>query len=218
VTRAALERLRGVYVLADDDPRWRHGVRAQLEGALAGGATVVQLRLKHTPDGEALALLRWAAARTRAAGALLFANDRFDLALLGGADGVHLGQDDLAPEEIPADARTRLLVGLSTHTLEQARASRARPIDYAAFGPIFATGSKQSEYAPRGCELLRQAAELAGRPLVAIGGIAAENLASVRAAGAAAAAVISAVADAPDPAAATRYLQARFAESPPGSR
>lgn len=218
MTPAALDRLRGVYVLADDDPRWRNGVRAQLEGALAGGATVVQLRLKHTPDGAALELLRWAAARARAAGALCFANDRFDLALLAGADGVHLGQDDLAPEELPADARARLLVGLSTHTLEQARASRARPIDYAAFGPVFASGSKASGYAPRGCGLLRQAAELAGRPLVAIGGIGAANLAEVRAAGAAAAAVISAVADAPDPAGATRYLQARFAESPPGSR
>jgi thiamine-phosphate pyrophosphorylase len=218
VTRAALERLRGVYVLADDDPRWRHGVRAQLEGALAGGATVVQLRLKHTPDGAALELMRWAVARSREAGALLFANDRFDLALLGGADGVHLGQDDLAPEELPADARARLLVGLSTHTLEQARASRARPIDYAAFGPVFATGSKTSAYEPRGVELLRQAVGLAGRPLVAIGGISAANLPEVRAAGAAAAAVISAVANAPDPAEATRYLQARFTESPPGSR
>src|SRR5262249_12952146 len=110
VTPAARERLRGVYVLADDDPRWRNGVRVQLEGALAGGATVVQLRFKHTPDGAALELLRWAAARAREAGALLFANDRFDLALLSGAHGVHLGQDDLAPEELPAEARARLLV------------------------------------------------------------------------------------------------------------
>lgn len=218
MTRPGLQHLRGAYVLADDDPRWRHGVRAQLEGALAGGATVVQLRLKHSADGAALELLRWASARAREAGALLFANDRFDLALLAGADGVHLGQEDLPPELLPADARARLLVGLSTHTLEQARASRARPIDYAAFGPVFATGSKQSEYPPQGCELLHQAAELAGRPLVGIGGIDAGNIGLVRAAGAAAAAVISAVADAPDPAEATRYLQARFAEPPPGSR
>ena len=213
MSKPGLERLRGAYVLADDDPRWRHGVRAQLEGALAGGATVVQLRLKHTADGAALELLRWAAARAREAGALVFANDRFDLALLAGADGVHLGQDDLPPELVPADARARLLVGLSTHTLEQARASRARPIDYAAFVPVFATGSKQSEFSPRGCEMLREAAQLAGRPLVAIGGITAANVAEVRAAGAAAAAVIGAVADAADPADATRLLQARFASA-----
>ena len=98
-------------------------------------------------------------------------NDRFDLALLAGADGVHLGQDDLAPELLPAEARARLLVGLSTHTLEQARASRARPIDYVAFGPIFGTASKTSEYAPRGLALLREVASLVERPLVAIGGI-----------------------------------------------
>jgi thiamine-phosphate pyrophosphorylase len=211
VTRRPLELVRGVYVLCDDEPRWKHGVRAQLEGALAGGATVVQLRLKHTPDGAALELARFAAARARAAGALLFVNDRFDLALLAGADGVHLGQDDLAPESLPADARERLWVGLSTHTREQLEASVTRPIDYAAFGPVFGTGSKTSEYSPRGLPALRDAAARAGRPLVAIGGIGAANIAAVRAAGANAAAVISAVADAPDPAEATRYLQARFA-------
>ncbi|MGH2901102.1 MAG: thiamine phosphate synthase, partial [Solirubrobacteraceae bacterium] len=119
MTRAGLERLRGLYVLIDDDPRWRNDVRAQLDGALAGGVTVVQLRLKHTPDGAALALAREVVARTRAAGALSFVNDRFDLALLAGADGVHLGQDDLAPERIPAEARARLRIGLSTHTLAQ---------------------------------------------------------------------------------------------------
>jgi thiamine-phosphate pyrophosphorylase len=213
----SLERLRGVYVLCDDSPRWKHGVRAQLDGALAGGATVLQLRLKETPDGAALELARWAAARARESRALLFVNDRFDLALLAGADGVHLGQDDLAPESLPPDARARLLVGLSTHTREQLDASHSRPVDYVAFGPVFGTASKQSEYAPRGLVALREAASRAGRPLVAIGGIDAGNIGSVRAAGAAAAAVISAVADAPDPAAATRYLQARFAESPPRS-
>ena len=218
MTRAGLELLRGLYVLADDDPRWKHGVRAQLEGALAGGSTVVQLRLKQTADGAALELARWAAARARDAGALLFVNDRFDLALLAGADGVHLGQDDLPPESLPADARARLWVGLSTHTPEQLLASRARPVDYVAFGPVFATASKTSEYAARGLGALADAARAAGRPLVAIGGISPENAASVRAAGAAAAAVISATADAPDPAAATRYLSRRFFEPPPGSR
>jgi thiamine-phosphate pyrophosphorylase len=217
VTARGLERVRGVYVLCDDDPRWKHDVRAQLEGALRGGATVVQLRLKYTPDGAALELARWAVGRARAAGALSFVNDRFDLALLAGADGVHLGQDDLPPERLPAEARARLLVGLSTHTAEQVAASVRRPADYVAFGPVFATGSKQSEYEPRGLEGLRRAVSAAGRPLVAIGGIDASNVAAVRAAGAAAAAVISAVADAADPAEATRYLQARFAESPPGS-
>jgi thiamine-phosphate pyrophosphorylase len=215
VTRAGAERVRGVYVLCDDDPRWKNDVRAQLEGALAGGASVVQLRLKHTADGAALALARWAAQRARAAGALLFVNDRFDLALLSGADGVHLGQDDLAPEELPAEAR-RLLVGFSTHTRAQVEDSRSRPIDVVAYGPVFGTASKVSEYGARGLEGLREAVSLAAHPLVAIGGIDAANLAAVRAAGASAAAVISVVANAPDPAQATRYLQEVF-DSPPGS-
>ncbi|HXX48229.1 MAG TPA: thiamine phosphate synthase [Myxococcota bacterium] len=218
MTKPGLERVRGIYVLADDDPRWKLGVRAQLEGALAGGASVVQLRLKHTADGAALELARWGAARAREAGALLVVNDRFDLALLAGAGGVHLGQDDLAPELVPPEARERLVIGLSTHTREQLAASAARPVDYLAFGPVFSTGSKRSEYEPRGLDALREAARDAGRPLVAIGGVCAGNAASVRIAGAVAAAVISAVADAPDPAEATRYLRARFAESPPGSR
>ncbi len=217
MTRPGLERLRGAYVLVDDDPRWRNGVHAQLAGALAGGATAVQLRLKHTPDGAALVFAREATAQAHAAGALLFVNDRFDLALLAGADGVHLGQADLAPEVLPAEARARLLVGLSTHTLEQARASRDRPIDYVAFGPVFGTASKSSEYTPRGLASLREVASLVSHPLVAIGGIDATNAASVRASGAAAVAVISAVADASDPAAATRYLSSRFLASPPGS-
>jgi thiamine-phosphate pyrophosphorylase len=140
-------------------------------------------------------------------------NDRFDLALLDGDDGVHLGQDDLAPERLPADARARLLVGLSTHTLEQVEASVSRPIDYVAFGPVFATGSKQSEYTPRGLEALRAAAARAKHPLVAIGGIDASNIAAVRASGASAAAVISAVAAASDPAEATRDLESRFASA-----
>jgi thiamine-phosphate pyrophosphorylase len=216
VSRAGLERVQGVYALVDDDPRWRNDVRAQLAGALAGGAKLLQLRLKHSADGEALALAREALVHTRAAGALLFVNDRFDLALLAGADGVHLGQDDLAPERLPEDARARLLVGLSTHTLEQVRESRMRPIDYVAFGPIFGTRSKESEFSPRGLASLREAVVLAGRPLVAIGGITAENAAQVREAGAVAVAVISAIADASDPAEATRYLGARLLASPPG--
>ena len=121
-------RLRGVYPLADDDPRWRNGARTVVRAALEGGATVVQLRLKHTRDGEALELARWAVESAREAGALLIVNDRFDLADLAGAGGVHLGQDDVEPERVPADVRERLHVGLSTHTLEQVRESVARPV------------------------------------------------------------------------------------------
>jgi thiamine-phosphate pyrophosphorylase len=210
VTRAPLDALRGIYPLADDDPRWRNGPRAVVDAALEGGASVVQLRLKRTRDRDALELARWAAERCRARGALLFVNDRFDLADLAGAAGVHLGDEDLPPERIPAEVRSRLLVGLSTHTLAQVEASRDRPVDYVAFGPVFGTASKASAHGPRGLDALRAAVACARHPLVAIGGIDASTAGAVAAAGARAAAVISAVADAPDPAAAVRDLARRF--------
>jgi thiamine-phosphate pyrophosphorylase len=210
-------RLRGIYAIADDDPRWPHGVRAQVEGALAGGACAVQLRLKHTRDLDALELARWTAALCRAAGVLSIMNDRFDLADLAGMDGVHLGQEDVAPQELPVEVRARLLVGLSTHTLEQLRESRTLPIDYVAFGPVFGTHSKDSVFEPRGLEMLARAVAAAAHPLVAIGGIGADQVEAVAGAGARAAAVISAIAAATDPATAARCLCERFFRGP-GSR
>ena len=206
----AIACLRGIYPLADDDPRWRHGPRAVVEAALAARASVVQLRLKHTADREALELALWAAEQLRRAHALLIVNDRLDLAELAGADGVHLGQDDLPPEAVPAGARAHLLVGLSTHTLEQVRESRERPVDYIAFGPVFDTRSKDAAGAPRGVDALAEAVQAAAHPVVAIGGISSRNAGSVRAAGACAAAVISAIADAEQPAGAALALQRSF--------
>ena len=200
-------RLAGLFVLADDDPRWRCGPVAQAEAACAAGAAVVQLRAKHSSDQSILTAAAEIRRVTRAAGALFFVNDRFDLALLADADGVHLGQQDVPPARLPESARARLLVGRSTHTLEQARAARAEGVDYVAFGPLFDTGTKAQAYPARGlAELALAARAVAPLPLVAIGGIDAARARGVRAAGAAGAAVISAVADAEDPAGAARAL------------
>jgi len=200
-------RLAGLFVLADDDPRWRWDPPAQAAAACVGGASVVQLRAKCSGDGAALAFAREIREITRRAGVLFFVNDRFDLALLAGADGVHLGQDDLAPADVPAAARERLRIGRSTHTLDEVRAAAQEPVDYVAFGPVFGTASKDSPYTPRGLALLAEAARLAlPRPLVAIGGIDAARAPQLGPAGAAGAAVISAVAGAEDPVAATRAL------------
>jgi thiamine-phosphate pyrophosphorylase len=199
--------LRGLYVLADDDPRWGRDPVAQARAALAGGAHAVQLRAKHATDRAALA---WAEAiRTlcRERGALFFVNDRFDLALAAGADGVHLGQDDLPPARVPATARARLRIGRSTHTMEQARAARDEPVDYVAFGPVFGTASKESPWDARGLDALASVVRLvAPRPCVAIGGIDLARVGPVMRAGATAACVISAVAGAPDMEAAARAL------------
>ena len=201
----------GLHVLADDDPNWPVGPVEQAKHACAGGASVVQLRVKHATDREALVWGRAIRELTRNAGVRFVLNDRFDLALACGADAVHLGQTDLPPQALPAAARKRLAVGRSTHNLEQARAARSEAIDYVAFGPVFGTTSKASGYSARGTEALAQIVELAAPlPVVAIGGIDASNVGEIAATGAAGAAVISAVAAAADPMRATRDLVRRM--------
>jgi thiamine-phosphate pyrophosphorylase len=210
-------RLAGVMVLADDDPRWKWDPVEQARAACAGGATSVQLRAKHATDRETLAWAEAIRAATRDAGALFLVNDRFDLAWLAGADGVHLGQDDLPPGALPAAARERLLVGWSTHEPAQLAVAAEAPVDYVAFGPVFGTTSKVSPFDARGDAALTAAVgAVAPKPLVAIGGIDAARIGAVAAAGAAAAAVISAVAGADDPRAATAALVAAFEEGRTG--
>lgn len=198
-------------MLADDDPRWGRDPVSQARAACAGGASVVQLRAKHATDREGLEWAHRIRALTREAGVTFIVNDRFDLALLADADGVHLGQEDLPPARLPEAARRALAVGRSTHEPAQLEAARSEPVDYVAFGPVFGTASKESAYAARGLAALRDAARcVAPRPLVAIGGITAANAGDVRAAGAWGIAVISAVAGAQDPVRATRELVRAF--------
>jgi thiamine-phosphate pyrophosphorylase len=202
-------------MLADDDRRWKCDPVEQARAAGAGGATAIQLRAKHATDREALAWSAEIRALSHACGALFFVNDRFDLALAADADGVHLGQEDLPPERVPREVRRRLLIGRSTHTLEQARAAREEPVDYVAFGPVFGTRSKPSPYAARGLLLLADVVRLvAPRPVIAIGGIDASNAREITRAGAAGAAVISAVAAADDPEQAAHDLVAALREDP----
>jgi len=199
--------LLGLHVLADDDARWRRGPVDQARAACEGGAAVVQLRAKHASDRQVLDWGREIRALTREAGTLFVVNDRFDLALLLGADGVHLGQGDLPPDRLPERAREQLLVGRSTHDLEQAKRACCEPVDYVAFGPLFGTTSKASPFAARGLEALGAVVQLvAPRPVVAIGGIDTAGAAAARRAGAAGVAVISAVAAADDPVAACAEL------------
>jgi thiamine-phosphate pyrophosphorylase len=201
----------GLHVLADDDSRWGRDPVEQARAACEGGASVVQLRSKHSTDQEVLAFAREIRTLTRAAGARFVVNDRFDLALLAEADGVHLGQGDLPPNALPPEARERLAVGRSTHTTAQLEVTQNEDVDYVAFGPVFGTTSKQSEFSARGLKALEAASRIASpRPLIAIGGIETEHLSDLRAAGAAGFAVISIVATAADPVAQTRELVARF--------
>ena len=205
----------GLHVLADDDPRWGRDPVEQARAACAGGAAVVQLRTKHASDSQALEWAHAIRAITREAGTRFVVNDRFELALLAEADAVHLGQGDLPPNAMPGAARERLAVGRSTHTRAQLEATRTEDVDYVAFGPVFGTTSKESEYAARGLEAVAEASGLvAPRPLIAIGGIARDQLAGLRAAGAGGIAVISVVAGALNPTRRTRELVAAFEDYP----
>ena len=204
---AAARSFVGLHVLADDDPRWPHDPVAQAIAACAGGAAVVQLRAKLATDRAALAWGEAIRAATRRAGALFCVNDRIDHALACGADAVHLGQEDVPPARIPAEWRARLAIGRSTHTPEQVARACEEPVDYVAVGPVFDTRSKEQAWSARGLEALAAAVQRAApRPVVAIGGIDASRVAALRQTGAAGFAVISAVAGAPDPEAATREL------------
>jgi thiamine-phosphate pyrophosphorylase len=165
-----------VYPILDTATLARSGfdpVRAAA-AFLAGGAGILQYRHKAFWSREIFAQAAEIAALCRDAGALFIINDRADYALLLGA-GLHLGQDDL----LPADARRVIgpsaVIGFSTHNPEQMRAAQAEPVDYAAFGPVFTTSSKERPDPTVGLEGLKTVRALTAKPLVAIGGITREN-------------------------------------------
>jgi len=201
----------GLHVLADDDPRWRWSPLEQARAACDGGAAVVQLRAKRATDRQALAWGEAIREATRRAGVRLVVNDRFDLALALEADAVHLGQLDLPPARVRAAAGPALALGRSTHDDAELARACTEPVDYVAYGPVFGTRSKSTPHTARGLAALAEAAaRVAPRPLVAIGGIDAERIDAVLAAGARGVAVLSAVAGAADPAAATARLARAF--------
>ena len=204
----------GLHVLADDDPRWGATPVEQAEAACAAGVPVLQLRVKHATDSQCLAWGHAIRQITRGSDTRFVVNDRYDLALLCEADAVHLGQGDLPPSALPKEARERLAVGRSTHTKAQLLAAQDEDVDYVAFGPVFGTTSKDSEYAKRGLDALIEAVSLASpRPLVAIGGIGADDVVPLCKLGVGGIAVISVVAAAKDPTAAAKDLVDRFAEA-----
>jgi len=176
---------------------------ATAEAALRGGTTCVQLREKSLDGGELLSRARRLRALTDRYGALLIMNDRPDIARLAGADGVHVGQTDLSVGDVRRSAGGELLVGKSTHTLEEFRAALAELPDYVAIGPMFATDTKPQEHIA-GIETLRAVRPLTELPVVAIGGITPQRASAVREAGATALAACAAVIGAADPEAAAR--------------
>jgi len=171
----------------------------QVELLIAGRAKIIQLRDKNASPRDFYTSAKDALDVTRKHHVPLIINDRVDVALALGADGVHLGQDDLPPEKARLVLGDDAIIGFSTHSVEQAARAAKFPVDYIAIGPIFTTRSKRdpdAEVGLRGIEKVRQV--IGTMPLVAIGGITGETLASVLAAGADSAAMIGALL--PDPA------------------
>ncbi|HEX6184477.1 MAG TPA: thiamine phosphate synthase [Pyrinomonadaceae bacterium] len=170
-----------------------------------GGARLVQLREKRLSAREFYAEALEALRVARLFGARLVVNDRADVALAVGADGVHVGQDDMPPGAVRALLGEGAFVGFSTHGVGQAIEAATLPVNYIAIGPAFATSSKENPDPVVGLEGVRRVREaVPSVPLVAIGGVTAENARSLLEAGADSVAVIGALLNTSDPAEITR--------------
>ncbi len=181
------------------------------EAVIRGGARLIQLREK---EQEA----RWMVEKARVIrdicrkhGALFIVNDRVDVAADAGADGVHIGQEDISPQVVRAILGPGKIVGVSAANLEEALAAVEAGADYIGFGPVYPTKTKDCKAAPSGPSFLAEVVSKVSVPVFAIGGITPENTVPLLEAGAAGVAVISAVLGAPDPEAAAREFVDVFA-------
>lgn len=185
--------------------------------ALAGGVDALQLREKNTlSDMELLIRAGWLKERCQEAGKLFIMNDRADVAALVGADGVHLGQEDLPVSAARKIVGGGCLIGVSTHNVEQARQAVLDGADYIGVGPMFSTITKPQvnvEWGVPGAELLQDVVQEVAIPHVAIGGISAENVEQLAAVGGRAVAVSAAILAADDPAEATRQLRRKLEDA-----
>jgi len=165
----------------------------------AAGASLVQIRDKKASPGEFYRNAAEAVLTGRRLGVKIIINDRLDIAIATDADGVHLGQDDIPPEEARRLLGPDKIIGYSTHSVEQAQRAANLQVDYIAFGPVFVTKTKENPDPIVGIEGIEAVRKVIGDiPLVAIGGIRPENISGVFSAGADSAAIISALYEKPD--------------------
>jgi len=191
-------------------------VLARAEARLAARPACLQLRAKHMREVDLRRTAALLLPACRAAGVAFCVNDRLDVALAAGADGVHLGQNDWPlADALQIRPSRQFFIGISTHDLAQAQAAARGGADYIGFGPIFATQTKADAEAAVGLDCLREVCAAVSLPVVAIGGITLANVEAVASAGAAAAAVIAAIDKASDPMAAARRIAEAFATRAP---
>jgi thiamine-phosphate pyrophosphorylase len=189
------------------DPAGGHEPVALARILLDAGARVMQLRLKSASGRDLLAAARAIATMCHKRGAMLIIDDRTDIAMLAGADGVHLGQEDLPLEAARRLAGSEMIIGISTHSVEQAVVAERGGADYIGFGPMY-PGGLRNNVAGKGLELFREVRAAVRIPIVAIGGITEATVPAVLAAGADACAIITDVVRAPDIAAKVRTILA----------
>lgn len=196
-----------LYAVTDRAWTGRMTLAQQVEAALKGGATLVQLREKTLGKPDFLAQAVELAALCRGYGVPLIVNDNVDVALESGADGVHLGQEDQDPRAVRRRVGAGFLIGVSAHTVAEARAAQAAGADYLGVGAVFATATKPG-VTDMPFETLRSICRAVGIPVVAIGGITRENILRLTGSGAEGVAVVSAIFASPEPEAAARELRA----------
>jgi thiamine-phosphate pyrophosphorylase len=196
------------------DPRADRRSLALVDAALGAGARCVQVRAKGVDDRHHLGFAGEVVARCRAVGATCLVNDRVDLALASGADGVHLGATDLPVAAARRLAGDRLLIGGTARDPATAVALVAEGADYLGAGPLYVTSTKDGLPDPIGFERLAAIVRAVAVPVIAISGITADRVPEVLAAGAHGVAVTAAITAAPDPAAATAALLATLPDDP----
>ena len=209
-----------LYVIVDRAAVGRRSVEEVAAFAIRGGADVIQFRDKKSPDHEVTQIARRLLLITKKAGVALVLNDRVEVARQVGADGVHVGQDDWPIAKVREAVGEAMIIGKSTHSIEQAIAAQAEGAAYIGFGPLFATPTKL-DYNSIGLGLIPEAASVIKIPMVCIGGIDDTNVESVLQAGARCIAVVRAVCSAENPEAAAKNLKTKIVQfgraSAPGS-
>ncbi|PSC04963.1 thiamine phosphate synthase [Alsobacter soli] len=202
-----------LYLVTDPALVRPRGLRATVEAAVRGGATLVQLRDKMSDDRAFARDAEDLLALLRPLGVPLVVNDRVDIACAVGADGVHIGQDDGDPRRVRDRIGPAMILGLSAGTAEEFAAVPAGVVDYLGVGPVRATGTKPDHDPPIGVDGLARLLPLHPLPKVAIGGIGLANARDVIATGVEGVAVVSAICAAEDPEAAARELASIIGEA-----
>ena len=202
-----------LYVITDEEVAGGLPHDSIAQRAIAGGADVIQLRDKHCSLRELARMAGRIRTITRKTGTIFIVNDRLDIALASGADGVHLGQDDMGVDVARQIAPAGFIVGVSVGNVEEALRAEQQGADYVALSPTFSTASKYDAGPGHGLNVLREICALLSIPVVAIGGITSENVGDVIAAGADGVAVISAVVGKPDSTGAARELKNQILKS-----